>query len=89
MHLDFISNKLEKIENSNFVIIIHPGRYGHELKNEVDLASHFSSNPNVTVIDASNLFALKAPYVIHEELDNHLSSTGNKVLANFISSELQ
>jgi hypothetical protein len=89
MHLDFISNKLEKIENSNFVIIIHPGRYGHELKNEVDLASHFSSNPNVTVIDASNLFALKTPYVIHEHLDNHLSSKGNKVLANFISLELQ
>ena len=88
-HLDFISDKLKKIKNLNFVIIIHPGRYGYELKNEVDLASHFSSNPNVNVIDASNLFALKSPYVIHEHLDNHLSSTGNKVLADFIYSELR
>ena len=77
------------IKKLNFVIIIHPVRYGYELKNKVDLASHFNSNTNVTVIDTGNLFVLKAPYVILEYLDNPFSSTGNKILVNFISSELQ
>ena len=86
-HLDFIAAKVAAA-NAQLVIVIHPGRYGAELKNEVDLSDHFALNSNVTVLDATDLFPLKSPYVIHEVLDNHLSSKGNKLLAQFISNNL-
>ena len=88
-HLNYIGNKISETENSEFIIIIHPGRYGFELLEEIDFEKVFKSFNNVQIINASKLFSLTKPYVIDEKLDNHLSNFGNRKLAEFIQRNLK
>ena len=87
-HLHFIVDTVVKLPNAKMVIVIHPGKYGRDLKKEISLSDEFVDSDNLFVIDATSAFELETPFVHHPNLDTHLSAVGNKTLAEYIVNKI-
>lgn len=82
-HLQWIRLEIQKHSaDSLFYVVLHPGRYGTELRAQVP--DSVFEELGYKVIDATQAFALEAPYIHHTQ-DDHLSAEGNRKLGAFIA----